>query len=41
MSTEKLNLIRNISMKIESDSLDLLRGKYIKVSEFDNGIYYD
>lgn len=41
MSIEKLSLIRNISMKIESDSLASLKGKYFKVSDFNDGIYYD
>ena len=41
MESNKLKSIREISKKIEADSLEFLRNKYVKVSEYNNAIYYD
>ena len=41
MESNKLKSIREISKKIEADSLEFLKNKYVKVSEYNNGIYYD
>lgn len=41
MESNKLKSIREISKKIEADSLKFLKNKYVKVSEYSNGIYYD
>lgn len=41
MVSNKLQSIREISAKIEADSLVHLKKNYVKVSQFHDGIYYD
>lgn len=41
MIINKIETIREISKKIETNSMVFLKNKYVKVSEYKNGIYYD
>lgn len=40
MKNEKLYFVRELSKKIEQDSMELLSNDYTKVSQYNNGIYY-
>lgn len=37
---KKLDFVRELSKKIEHDSMELLSNNYTKVSQYNNGIYY-